>query len=487
MPQLSTTHNQIEYSVSDVSNALKRVVEDAFGLVRVRGEITGWKAAASGHVYFSLKDDNSVMDSVCWKGTASRFTFKPEDGLEVICTGKITTYGGRSKYQMIVERMEPAGAGALMALLEQRKKQLAAEGLFAPERKRQLPFLPQVIGVVTSPTGAVIRDILHRVQDRFPVHILVWPVLVQGENAAEQIAGAIRGFNIGGNFPKPDVLIVARGGGSIEDLWAFNEEIVVRAAAESAIPLISAVGHETDTTLIDYASDRRAPTPTAAAEIALPVRDEWLFTIQEMGARMGRATSLALSKRAEALEARARLLPRLPQILEQGAQRLDDWSERLSGCLPNLLALKQERLTRYTPSLASLTRLLTQQEQEVSKLSARLASAFPAMLVRKEDRLARFIPSPALLLRGVERHGQDLPKLGERLQQAYIRGLADRLKQVIQQTRMLESLNYNNIIKRGFAVIKSDAGVVLTSVQQTQTGQSVELHFKDGMRTATIA
>ena len=286
MPEaaLNFNHNQPVYTVSEVSQSIKRTVEDRFGVIRVRGEISGYKAASSGHIYFRLKDDNAVIDAVCWRGTAGKLSFKAEDGLEVVCTGKITTYPGKSSYQIVVESMEPAGVGALMALLEKRRKLLEAEGLFKPERKKPLPFLPQVVGVITSPTGAVIRDILHRIGDRFPVHVIVWPVPVQGEGAAEKIAAAIAGFNAMEN--KPDVLIVARGGGSIEDLWAFNEEIVVRAAAASVIPLISAVGHETDTTLIDFVSDRRAPTPTAAAEIAVPVREELWLGCKQLDARL---------------------------------------------------------------------------------------------------------------------------------------------------------------------------------------------------------
>ena len=269
--------NMPEYTVSEVAAAVKRTVEDNFGYVRIRGEISGFLAARSGHMYFSLKDEKAVIDSLVWRGSAGKLRFQPEDGLEVICTGKLTTYAPRSRYQLVVEAMEPAGVGALMALLEERRQKLAAEGLFAEERKQALPYLPRVIGVVTSPTGAVIRDILHRLRDRFPCRVLIWPVLVQGKGAAEQVAAAIAGFNAVDEqspVPRPDLLIVARGGGSIEDLWSFNEEVVARAVAAGTIPLISAVGHETDTTLIDFVSDRRAPTPTAAAEIAVPVRAE---------------------------------------------------------------------------------------------------------------------------------------------------------------------------------------------------------------------
>ncbi|MGB3455807.1 MAG: exodeoxyribonuclease VII large subunit, partial [Litorimonas sp.] len=284
-PEAPTLSNVPEFTVSELAGNVKRTIEEAFGRVRVRGELGRVTIARSGHAYLDLKDDRAVINSIMWKGTVSRLSLRPEEGMEVIVEGKMSTYPGRSNYQLIIDRMELAGEGALMALLEKRKKALAAEGLFAAERKRDLPFLPRTIGVVTSPTGAVIRDILHRLEDRFPVHVLVWPVLVQGDRAAQQIADAIKGFNSGTGFPRPDVLIVARGGGSLEDLWCFNEEVVIRAAAASDIPLISAVGHETDTTLIDYVSDKRAPTPTGAAEVAVPVRDDLLEFVADLGLR----------------------------------------------------------------------------------------------------------------------------------------------------------------------------------------------------------
>ena len=302
MPAAEPLINAPEFTVSELSSALKRTVEDAYGHVRVRGEISGFRGPhSSGHCYFALKDENAKIDAVIWKSAHYRMRFKPQEGLEVIATGRLTTFPGKSTYQIVIEALEPAGIGALMALLEERKKKLAAEGLFEEARKQLLPWLPEVIGVVTSPTGAVIRDILHRLDDRFPRHVLVWPVRVQGEGSAEQVAAAIRGFNAlpeGGRIPRPDVLIVARGGGSLEDLWSFNEEIVVRAAADSMIPLISAVGHETDITLIDFAADKRAPTPTAAAEMAVPVQKRAGRAGRQSGAAQFRAAGSAARKAA---------------------------------------------------------------------------------------------------------------------------------------------------------------------------------------------
>ena len=348
-------------SVTELSAQLKRTVEDRFGFVRLRGELSGVKRAASGHFYCSLKDEGARIDGVMWRGSAQRLSFLPEDGLEVIVTGKLTTYPGRSTYQIVIERMEIAGEGALLALLAKTKARLEAEGLFAAERKRALPFLPRVIGVVTSPTGAVIRDILHRLADRFPSHVLVWPVLVQGQGAAEQIAAAVRGFSAiqpGGPVPPPDLVIVARGGGSIEDLWAFNEEVVVRAIADCAIPIISAVGHETDTTLADFAADLRAPTPTAAAEIAVPVREELLAQLVELGLRKRRAVVRPVSLGRERLEARAQRLPRAEALLSPYAQRLDELSERLRRGLAERIvssrhALQSDRARLSAPLLVA--------------------------------------------------------------------------------------------------------------------------------------
>ncbi len=325
-------------SVTELSSALKRTIEDRFGYVRVRGEISNYRGPhSSGHVYFSLKDQGARIDAVIWKGVFSRMRVRPEEGLEVIATGKITTFPGKSAYQIIVEAMEPAGVGALMALLEARRTKLAAEGLFEAARKQLLPYLPQTIGVVTSPTGAVIRDILHRLADRAPVHVLVWPVRVQGETSAAEVAAAIRGFNAlpsGGAIPRPDVLIVARGGGSLEDLWSFNEEIVVRAAAESLIPLISAIGHETDWTLLDHVADVRAPTPTAAAELSVPVRAELLASLAALSGRLNGAVRRLGEQKRTQLRAASRALASGEEILAGPRQRLD----RVEAALANALS-----------------------------------------------------------------------------------------------------------------------------------------------------
>src|ERR1700730_2605406 len=348
--------NAPEFTVTELSSALKRTEDDAYGHVRVRGEITGFRGAhASGHCYFALKDDGAKIEAVIWKFAHARMRFKPQEGLEVIATGKLTTYPASSKYQIVIEALEPAGVGALMALMEERKKKLAAEGLFDEARKQPLPWLPEVIGVVTSPTGAVIRDILHRLEDRFPRRVLVWPVRVQGEGSAEQIAGAIRGFNalpLGGRIPRPDLMIVAPGGGSLEDLWSFNEEIVVRAAAESMIPLISAVGHETDITLIDFAADRPAPTPTAAAETAVPVRSDLVARVDSLARRNFVCWQRGQESRRNEFRSASRALPGPSELLDIPRQRLD----AASGALPRALkASTHAHYRRFSVSSSKLT------------------------------------------------------------------------------------------------------------------------------------
>jgi exodeoxyribonuclease VII large subunit len=401
LANVASGDNSPALTVSDLSTALKRTIESAFGQVRVRGEISGFKRHNSGHCYFTLKDENACIDAVIWRSNALALAFKPEDGAEVIATGKLTTYPGRSKYQIVVERMEVAGEGALLALLERRRKALAAEGLFAEERKRRLPFLPRVIGVVTSPTGAVIRDILHRLEDRCPTHVILWPVPVQGEGASAKIAEAIRGFP--SLTPKPDLLIVARGGGSIEDLWAFKEEEVVRAAAESSIPLISAVGHETDTTLIDHAADRRAPTPTAAAEIAVPVRSELFAQLAELGHRAEQCLGRRAERARERLELTVARWPQPQALFAPTAQRLDDLGERLPRSLSsragharadlNLVAgrfrrrLIDQRIARLSEQLASLWKMaeLVHPDRPLGRGFARVTSRSGKTIIHAGD------------------------------------------------------------------------------------------------------
>jgi len=437
-----------EFTVSELSGALRRTVEESFDHVRVRGEISGFKRHSSGHLYFSLKDSDAVLDSVCWKGQAVRLGLAPEDGMEVIAVGRLTTYPGRSKYQMVVERMELAGQGALLKLLEDRRRKLAAEGLFDQGRKRALPYLPSVIGIITSPTGAVIRDILHRLAERFPRHVLLWPVAVQGDGAAEQIAAAIAGFNAlpkGGHIPRPDLLIVARGGGSIEDLWAFNEEIVVRAAAASEIPLISAVGHETDTTLIDFASDLRAPTPTAAAEKAVPVRADLIAWIVEVGARLTGTMTRALAERAGRVEALGRALPQPRSVIEDCWRRLDDRADRLRLALPNLLSRRERDLERLGTGLDHAIKLAMQAER------GRLEKAH---------------------LR--------LEQIGGRLKPAMLRVLADQTRAVDALGKLLESYSYRSVLDRGFAVLRDGAGSPVQSIKQVEAGAVLSVELKDG-------
>jgi len=439
-------HNLPELSVGEISAALKATVESAFQRVRVRGEVSGFKRAPSGHLYFALKDADAVLDGVCWRGTAARLRMLPEDGLEVIVTGRLTTYAGRSKYQIVVESVEMAGEGALLKLLEDRRRQLAAEGLFDEDRKAEPPFLPDVIGVVTSPTGAVIRDILHRLADRFPSRVLVWPVLVQGDDAADQITAAIEGFNglaPSGPVPRPDVLIVARGGGSIEDLWAFNEENVVRAAAASRIPLISAVGHETDTTLIDFAADLRAPTPTAAAEMAVPVRHELLAQVMDDGGRLVGAMNRQMQDRRVRLEGLARGLPDLGRVLEESTQRLDDWEERLLNSLG--MGMKAR--------------------------AAELAAA--AGRLRRPDHLIR-------------QGGDLLAAEAHALSRAMAAALKDRIARFGQAAALLESFSYQRVLERGFALVTDADEKPIASVKDLGTGDQVGLRFADGAAQATV-
>lgn len=420
---------------------MKRTVEDRFGHVKLRGELSGVKRAASGHLYCALKDDGAVIDGVMWRGGAQRLGFLPEDGIEVVATGKLTTYPGRSKYQIVIESMEIAGEGALLALLEKTKARLAAEGLFAPERKRPLPFLPQVIGVVTSSTGAVIRDILHRLEDRFPTHVVVWPVLVQGATAAEQVANAIRGFSAlapGGPVARPDLVIVARGGGSIEDLWCFNEEVVVRAIAESTIPTISAVGHETDTTLADFAADMRAPTPTAAAEMAVPVRRDLANFIAELGLRQRRSALRPVELGRERLAARAERLPRADSLLAPYSQALDDAAERLRRGLSDRAARARQLL-----------------QSDAARLSAPLLRA---RVAQAKQQLEGLRLSPTVLQRTWEEQNRQLASIG----------------------MLLKQLHPNKPLKRGYAMVLDASGKPVISRSGAAKADRLTLRFSDG-------
>ncbi|MGE5157675.1 MAG: exodeoxyribonuclease VII large subunit [Gemmatimonas sp.] len=499
MPAAEPLINAPEFTVSELSNALKRTVEDRFGHVRVRGEISGFRGAhSSGHCYFALKDESAKIEAVIWKSAYYRMRFKPQEGLEVIATGKLTTYPGASKYQIVIETLEPAGIGALMALMEERKKKLAAEGLFDERRKRPLPWLPEVIGVVTSPTGAVIRDILHRLSDRFPRHVLVWPVKVQGEGSAEQVAAAIRGFNAlpeGGRIPRPDVLIVARGGGSLEDLWSFNEEAVVRAAAESRIPLISAVGHETDITLIDFAADKRAPTPTAAAEMAVPVRSELLSEVQSLARRTGICWQRGQEGRRSELRAAARALPAASELLAIPRQRLD----AAGAALPRgLRANTHAHFRRFIGASARLTlRVLHGQVEQARHreqvCGERLTHAARALLRRRRDHFAGLearlraskLANAQAQRQTIGRNRERTERLAERAERAMLTML-DRLEaRMIHSGQLLTALSYRSVLARGFALVRNEAGHPLHAAADVGPGARLELEFADGRVGAT--
>ncbi len=481
--------NVAEYSVSELAGALKRTLEDGFGHVRVRGEISGFKCAASGHMYFALKDEGAVLDAVCWRGTVRRLAALPEDGLEVVASGRITTFPARSRYQLIIDQLAPAGVGALMALLDDRRKKLAAEGLFAPERKRPLPFLPDVIGVVTSPTGAVIRDILHRLRERFPRHVLLWPVVVQGEQAAEQVAAAIAGFNRlepGGAVPRPDLLIVARGGGSLEDLWAFNEEVVVRAAAASAIPLISAVGHETDTTLIDLAADQRAPTPTAAAELAVPVRAEIALQLGQHEQRMLHGMQRELQQLGHRVVGLGRGLPDPVSLVGQAWQRLDDLIERLPHSLASRIERAGLNLAEVGARLGSPARLLAEAEGRLRPCDEQLRYLFRSLVRERQGELGRLGGRLRLdeLGQRLPRHGRAVADLSLRQDQALGRSLRDAGERLRAASAMLSSLSYQGVLARGFALVRDDHGQLVDSAARARTQIGLELEFHDG-RIAT--
>ena len=475
--------NTPEYTVSELAYSLKRTVEDTYGHVRVRGELGRVTIAKSGHCYLDVKDDKAVINSIIWKGVMGRLSMRPEEGMEVICEGKLSTYPGRSNYQLVIDKMELAGAGALMALFEKRKKMLAAEGLFEAERKRELPFMPKTIGVVTSPTGSVIRDILHRIEDRFPSHVIVWPVLVQGDKAAEQIAGAINGFNHAEGFARPDILIVARGGGSMEDLWCFNEEIVARAAANSKIPLISAVGHETDWTLIDFVADYRAPTPTGAAEVAVPVREDWLETIADYGLRISRGLRRNVNEKRTALSA-ARL-PRLEGVMAAPQQRLDLAVARLPKPERVFEPLRQKMAMLRLPPLKSL---ITDFSRRLDITLARLAPALSASQNRHASRLSsaaqRLRPEP--ISQNIGRQSLTLSQLSGRTELAVKRKLTQDAQRLAKAGQLLDAYSYQGVLERGYALVQNGAGDVVRSKDKVDAGEGVTLTFADGKRKAVI-
>lgn len=478
--------NAPEFSVSELSGALKRVIEGEFARVRVKGEIGRVSRPKSGHVYMDLKDDRAVIAGIIWKGVAGRLAVQPEEGMEVVATGRMTTFPGQSRYQIIIEDIRPAGMGALMAMLEKRKAQLSAEGLFAAELKRPLPYLPEVIGVVTSPSGAVIRDILHRLRDRFPRKVLVWPVAVQGEKCAPEVTRAIEGFNAmtpGGSLPRPDLIIVARGGGSIEDLWGFNEESVVRAAAASQIPLISAVGHETDTTLIDYASDRRAPTPTAAAELAVPVRIELLAWLEGAEARLTQSLSNGVRLRGQRLRDLARALPRAETLYEGPQQKLDLVAGRLDTGLVRGVQMRRVRLSEVAGALrpAALRRLVASDTQ---RLAARAERLSPALLRGVAERAGRLEALGArLTLRspeaGLAVRRAAFDSAGARLSAAGARQMRGWQEALWGLDRLRETLGYKATLERGYAVVRGD-GDLVTRKGAAKKATSLEIEFADG-------
>ncbi|SHL42206.1 Exodeoxyribonuclease VII large subunit [Roseibium suaedae] len=493
----SATSNQTnapEFSVSEISFSIKKTMEDTFGYVRVRGELGRISRPGSGHIYLDLKDDRSVLSGVIWKGNVSRLKIQPEQGLEVIATGKITTFPGQSKYQMVIDSIEPAGAGALMALLEERKRKLGAEGLFAPERKQLLPGMPRVIGVITSPTGAVIRDILHRISDRFQLHVLVWPVRVQGETCAAEVANGIRGFNAlpaGGAIPRPDLLIVARGGGSIEDLWGFNEEVVVRAAADSQIPLISAVGHETDWTLIDLAADVRAPTPTGAAEIAVPVKAELMSTVDDLSRRLASGLVRLISTRRTELRAAGAALPSPQELLALPRQRFDHAATRLEHALTvNTRSHRgnyQNASARLSPLL--LTRGLTSAGDKLTGLGERQQRALGVAINQKRQAHAAVTSrlSPARLTQQIHLGTERLTAFTERLDRAYAARLSKQRDRLDGLEKLLKSLSYKDVLARGYALVRDETGQPIRSAASVAPGAALSIELADGVVDAVAS
>lgn len=467
--------------------ALKRTIETAYDHVRVRGELGRVTIARSGHMYADLKDDKAVLNTIMWKGQVGRLPFRPEEGLEVIATGRLSTYPGRSNYQLIADSLRPAGVGALMALLEERKKKLAAEGLFDPKHKKPLPFLPATVGVVTSPTGAVIRDILHRIRDRFPVRVILWPALVQGDTAAPQITAAIRGFNAMQGPDRPDVLIVGRGGGSIEDLWPFNEEDVVRAAFESDIPLISAVGHETDTTLIDYVSDARAPTPTGAAEIAVPVRSELQLQLNDLEQRLKRALIRNTRRATERLQAQR--LPKPERLLETKRQRFDTIGDRLPQALRTLVERRRAKLDTISAGLISPKQVVREKRGTLDNLAARLGAGLSQAAAKKRIAFARTASRlrPEPLISDTRRARKSLKDAAGRARPALDRIVTAKRGDLASQAKLLETLSYQATLSRGYAIVRDGSGKVLRSADHVVGSDSVSVTLADGTVDLTPA
>ncbi len=489
------TTNAPEFTVGELAGALKRTIEESFGFVRLRGEISNYRGPhSSGHAYFSLKDETARIDAVIWKGTLARLKVKPEEGLEVIASGKVTAYPSKSSYQIVIESLEPAGLGALMALLEERRRKLAAEGLFDEARKQLIPFLPAMIGVVTSPTGAVIRDILHRIADRFPRPVLVWPVRVQGETSAAEIAAAIEGFNAMPE-PRPDVLIVARGGGSLEDLWGFNEEIVVRAAAASLIPVISAIGHETDWTLLDHVADLRAPTPTGAAEKAVPVRNELLATLADLSRRHENAALRFLTQRRADWRALARALPHGDALLAVPRQDHDQASARLANVMAGALDRRHIALGRLAHRLASQSpqAKMGRAAQKLEALEHRLRQALALTAERRHQRLAQAHLRLGTALAGRARleaqktaaARQRLEGLNARLRRGATTGLDRQGRRLATQAQLLGTLGYRQVLTRGFALVRDVDGRPLHRAADVTEGARLDIEFADGHRSAT--
>ncbi|WP_417675747.1 exodeoxyribonuclease VII large subunit [Roseibium sp.] len=479
--------NAAEFTVSEISFSIKKTMEDSFGYVRVRGELGRISRPGSGHIYLDLKDDRAVLSGVIWRGVASKLKIQPEQGLEVIATGKITTFPGQSKYQMVIDALEPAGAGALMALLEERKRKLAAEGLFGEERKQLLPSLPRVIGVVTSPSGAVIRDILHRISDRFPLHVLVWPVRVQGETCGAEVANGIRGFNAlppGGPIPRPDLLIVARGGGSIEDLWGFNEEAVVRAAADSQIPLISAVGHETDWTLIDLAADVRAPTPTGAAEIAVPVKADLMAMTDDLSRRLFSGLNRLISNRRTELRAAGAALPAPRDLLALPRQRFDTAAGSLERSL--IVNTRSHRSTyqnaagRLSPFL--LARVTTKARDQLDTFGERQGRALQVAVRHKRQGYAAVSDrlTPIRLKHQITIGNERLSGLSERMDRAYAIRLTKSRDRLDGLEKLLKSLSYKDVLARGYALLRDDKGQPVRSASAVSSGDALSIELADG-------